>query len=174
MKQKINLIVAIQKPGNGIGIGNDLLYKIKEDMEYFKEKTLGSVVIMGRKTWDSIPTLYRPLPNRVNVIISKTLKPDPTQNFEIYDSFEKALGRAMINYPSREIFVMGGSSLYKAALPYADFLHATEIQGNKKAEIFFPDYSNLRETTRSETLISKSGIKFAFVLYENPQKVSFQ
>lgn len=129
----MNIIVAIDK-NNGIGKDNDLLVHISEDMKFFKETTTGNVVIMGRKTLESFPN-KKPLKNRINIVISsnKNLKIDGAI---VVDSISDAITEAK-KY-NKEIFVIGGASIYNQFIELVDNLYVTKINKNFEADTFFP------------------------------------
>lgn len=142
---KISLIASVGK-NRELGRGNELLFKIPEDMKMFKEKTTGHVVIMGRKTFESIG---RALPNRVNIVVTRTLNLKPqTSDLKFVSSIEEAieLAKTLESPPAGgEIFVIGGAQIYEQALPFADKLYLTVV--NKTvgdADAFFPDYSEFK------------------------------
>ena len=117
----ITLIAAINK-NNGIGYKNELLYDIPEDKKLFRDLTLGKVVIMGRKTWLSLPR--KPLPGRTNVVVSR---------------HTISLRKALELYKDKDICIIGGGEVYKQAMRYADELSLTVIHDDKKkADTFFP------------------------------------
>lgn len=128
----INIIAAISHENFGIGYQGDLIYKIREDLKLFKELTMGHPIVMGRKTWESLP---RELPGRRNIVItSNPGLPCP----ESYDSLDKALD-ALKN--EEEVWIIGGGQLYAEAIDKADFLYLTEIFDTPPADTFFPkDY----------------------------------
>jgi len=131
----INIIVAIGE-NNEIGANNDLLWHLGDDLKNFKKLTKGKVVIMGQKTYESLP--IKPLPNRTNIII--TDDPDIQYDncvmaYDIKDSIEKA------NYWSddNDIFVIGGGSIYKQFINLVDNLYITKVHSIfKNADRFFP------------------------------------
>ena len=121
----IALIAAIDK-NNGIGYKNELLYNIPEDRKLFRDLTLGKVVIMGRKTWLSLPR--KPLPGRTNVVVSR---------------HTISLRKALELYKDKDICIIGGGKVYKQAMRYADELSLTVIHDDKKkADTFFPVISS--------------------------------
>ncbi len=138
---KISLIASIGK-NRELGRGNELLFKIPEDMKMFREKTTGHVIIMGRKTYESIG---RPLPNRTNIVITRTLNLKPqTSDLIFVSSIDKALELAK-TIEEKEIFVIGGAQIYAQALPYADKLYLTVVNKTvSDADAFFPDYSEFK------------------------------
>lgn len=129
----ISLIVAIGEK-NEIGKDNAMLCHIPADLKHFKEMTLGHTVIMGRKTFDSLP--QGPLPGRKNIVISR----NPELRIEgasVYSSLDRALIQSM---DEEEIFIIGGEQLYRQALPVADKLYLTKIHATfPEADTFFPD-----------------------------------
>lgn len=134
---KISIIAAIGK-NRELGRGNKLLFQIPEDMKFFREKTRGHAIIMGRKTYESIG---RPLPNRTNIVVTRDKMFQVPLGVELADSIEKALEIAK-NHEEKEIFVIGGAQIYQLAMPYADKLYLTVVNEIvKDADAFFPDYS---------------------------------
>ncbi|MDP3436271.1 MAG: dihydrofolate reductase [Bacteroidales bacterium] len=152
----ISIIVAISDNG-AIGRNNQLLWHIKEDLRYFKRITSGHTVIMGRKTWES---LGKPLPNRRNIVVSRTLLPvhgnslSSTHGVEVYATIEEALAAAakeptpvpgqpvqpnISGHPihhnfsdnsAQEVFIIGGGEIYRQTLPYAHKLYLTLVHTN--------------------------------------------
>ena len=128
----ISIIVAIAE-NYAIGKNNDLLWHIPEDLKRFKRLTTGHPVIMGKKTYESLPR--RPLPNRVNIVITD----DPEDLFEqcvMAFSIEDALTK--LN-PSDENFIIGGASVYRQFLPFSDRLYITWVHKSFDGDVFFPE-----------------------------------
>lgn len=143
-------IIAIIAKNRAIGFQNKLLYNIPEDMKHFKKITTGHAVIMGKNTFNSINN--RPLPNRVNIILTKD-KNFATQNCLIANSIEESIKLAKAQNKG-EIFFIGGGQIYKQALLLADKLYLTIVDDEpKQADAFFPDYSKFKK------IISKKNIK---------------
>jgi len=131
----ICIIAAVAQNG-AIGYRNKLLYSLPNDLRRFKTLTTGHTIIMGRRTYDSLPK--GALPNRRNIVLSRRLKDLP--NVEIYPSLKKALEACS---PEEEIYIIGGSSVYAEAFPLADRLYLTEVMDTpKEADVFFPLYNN--------------------------------
>ena len=132
----ISLIAAIGK-NNELGKNNTLVWSMPTDLKYFREKTSGHPVIMGRKTFESIG---RPMPNRRNIIITRDLdyKKD---GIEVSHSLEEAIARARTTLAqSEEIFVIGGEEIFKKSMDIADRLYITHIEAeDKNADTFFPE-----------------------------------
>ncbi len=126
----ISIIVAIAK-NDAIGKDNQLLWHISEDLKYFKRTTLGHPVIMGRKTWESLP--FRPLPKRDNLIITRN-KDYKAEGGILIPSIEEALNYAK---DKDNVFIMGGGEIYKAFMPYADRLYITRVDKDFEADTFF-------------------------------------
>jgi dihydrofolate reductase len=139
---KISLIAAIGK-NRELGRGNELIFKIPEDMKFFREKTRGHAVIMGRKTYESIG---HPLPNRTNIIITRDSSfMIHDSNTKVIHSIEEALEFAK-SIEQKEIFIIGGAQIYSLALPFADKLYLTLVNKEvKDADAFFPDYSEFKK-----------------------------
>ena len=153
-------IIAAVADNKAIGYQNKLIYNISNDMQHFKDLTLGNVVIMGRKTYESIG---RPLPSRDNIVItSHELTGDDYDNLWAVRSLEEAYHLAE-NLDGTKIFVIGGAQLYEAALPYTEWLDLTEIldsPGNSDA--FFPsDLTEFLPVKRSEIYGSRLPYRFA-------------
>jgi len=127
----ISIIVAIAED-YGIGSKNDLLWHIPEDLKRFKKLTFGQAVIMGKKTWESLPR--KPLPGRKNIVITD----DPLEcidcSITAY-SIEDALSKCD---KSEEIFIIGGGSIYRQFMPLADRLYITHIHKSAPADTYFP------------------------------------
>ena len=155
---KIALIAAVARNGV-IGHGNDLLWKLPEDMAFFKRTTLGNPVIMGRKTWDSLPARFRPLPGRRNVVVTRNTAWQ-AEGADAVRSLDAALA-LLAGTP--KAFVIGGAELYALALPRAAELVLTEIDAELDGDIFFPRWDRARfiETARDD----RPG--FSFVTYNN-------
>ena len=161
----INIIAAIGK-NRELGKDNKLLWHIVEDFKRFKKLTLNSVVIMGRKTFESLPEKFRPLPNRINIVISRhpelvsgsRNKFGMTKNLIICHSIEEAINKA--KKFNKEIFIIGGAEIYKQGIKYADKLYLTLVDKKyPEADAFFPDYSDFKKVIKKE---KKSDGKFTY------------
>ena len=159
----MNLIVAVDRNW-AIGKDNDLLYSIKEDMQFFRTTTLNKVVVMGRKTLESFPNA-KPLKNRVNIVLSndKSLKIEGAIVVNSVDMLFEELKK----YDTNEVFVIGGEAIYKMLEPYCDVAYVTEIDAGKDADRFFPNLSEMNEWTldSSSDVKEDNGIKFVFNKY---------
>jgi dihydrofolate reductase len=132
LKPVISLIVAASENG-AIGRNNEMLWHLPDDFRWFKEKTLGHPVIMGRNTMLS---LGRSLPKRRNIVISRN-KHAVLVGFDLFHSLEEAIASAS-ETDKEEIFIIGGGSVYEQALPFADRIYYTRVQANfPDAETFF-------------------------------------
>ena len=151
MGLRLNIIVAVCE-NNGIGKGGELPFKLREEMKYFSRmtKSLNSpakqnMVLMGRKTWESIPSKFRPLPERLNAVLSSQIQEQQGSSGKALfcQSFEDALKKASIQSPEVEtVWVIGGHSLYKMALQ-SDHLHRiylTRIMKDLECDVFFPAF----------------------------------
>ncbi len=143
----IHLIVAMTKD-RVIGNNNKLLWQISDDMKLFKELTTNNTVIMGRNTWESIPKKFRPLPNRKNIVVSKTL--NRTNGAEIASSIDDAVRMARGNVG--QIYCIGGAQIYKEFLEkeLVDILHISFVKKEYDGNVFFPKI-NFNEWEETET-----------------------
>lgn len=143
----IAIIAAIA--GNGvIGCEGKLPWQghLPADMQRFRELTVGKVVIMGRKTWESLPNKFRPLPDRVNIVLSRDASYDAPGAI-----VTSSLARALEMSKGQAVFVIGGSSVYEEALPLADKLYITRVTGTFPGDVFFPDIDDYEwELTRED------------------------
>ena len=158
----IALIAAVASNG-AIGRDNDLIFGDPADQKHFRATTLGCPVIMGRKTWDSLPARFRPLPGRRNVVVSRNADLS-APGAEVAASLPEALA-LVADAPL--VFVMGGGELYAQALPLADRLVLTEVEADLPGDVFFPvwDRNEFDETSRVPQQ-SAQGLHFSFVTYE--------
>ncbi len=158
---RITLVAAVAKDG-AIGRDNALLWRIPEDMARFKALTAGKPVVMGRRTWDSVPARFRPLPGRRNLVVSRSLRELP--GAEVFPSLDDALA-ACADAP--EVCVIGGSDIYALAMPRADRLALTEV------DVVFPDADRHFPVWPRDRFIeagrephtNASGLRFDFVDY---------
>lgn len=157
----------------GIGYKGSLLVRIPEDMKFFKEMTLGKVVVMGRETFESLPG-KEPLKNRINIVLSRSLHFINNGNLILCRSMEE-LYNELKKYRTDDVFIIGGESVYKQLLPYCSEAFVTRIENKFIADRFFV---NLDEEENWE-LVSKSelktynGINFRFLKYVNNNCKSF-
>ena len=135
---RLNIIAAIGK-NRELGLHGKLLWHIPEDMRRFKEVTTGHPVIMGRKTWESLPQMYRPLPGRTNIVVTRQVGYKATGAI-VADSLKAARIAAARAGGADEIFVIGGGELYREALPLTDRLYLTLVDDTAEADTFFPPY----------------------------------
>jgi dihydrofolate reductase len=156
------LIAALDRHG-AIGRGGGLLWHESTDQKNFRRVTMGCPVIMGRKTWDSLPERFRPLPGRRNVVVTRNAQWQAS-GAERAVSFDDALAQVA---QADKVFVIGGGELYAQALPRTDELVLTEIDTEfADADTFFPAFDRTRfvESAR-EPHLTADGIHYAFVTY---------
>lgn len=161
----VSLIAALAK-NRVIGKNNDLPWHLPNDMKYFMDTTKGHCVIMGRKNYESIPTKFRPLPNRTNIVVTRQ-KDFSAAGCTVVHSLEAAMAVAKDkNEP--EVFVIGGAEIYSLAMPLAHKLYLTEIQADIEGDTYFPsiDTNSFKEISRvHHTKDSKHVFDFDFVVY---------
>lgn len=130
------VLVAAHGRHRELGAGNQLLWHLPEDLAHFKALTLGKPVLMGRKTWESLPPRFRPLPGRQNLVLTRGA---PVPGAHTVRSFDEAL-RCCAEAP--ELCVIGGAEVYVLALPHATRLELTEVNAAyPQADCFFPPYA---------------------------------
>ncbi len=137
----VKLIACVSQNGV-IGNAGDLIYKFPKDMKYFREATTGHTVVMGRKTWDSIPEAYRPLKDRVNLVLSKTPQETEHPNLFFHQGVGPILEMARTGAIQGDLWVIGGASIYEAFFPIADEIHLTVVNEDTVGDTkIFQDYS---------------------------------
>ena len=164
---KVSLIVAMDLE-RGIGRNNDLMWHLPADMKFFKQTTSNHIVVMGRKNYDSIPTKFRPLPNRENVVLTR----NPNYTAEgclVFHSLEKCLAHYE-NEEDKTVFIIGGGEIYKNALELncIDEMYITHVNKIYDADTFFPDFK--LKNWKVETLFShekdeKNEASFSVIKY---------
>ena len=163
----ISIIVAVSEDW-GIGNDNKLLWNISEDLKRFKKLTFGNTVIMGKKTWESLPR--RPLPGRKNIVLTD----DPQElidNSVTAYSIEDALSKCE---KGEEIFVIGGGSVYSQFLPLADRLYITHVHRKAPADVFFPRIDpEIWEVIEKKEFKAREdeGISYTYIIYERIIKI---
>ena len=161
----ISIIVAVSDDW-GIGKNNELLWRISEDLKRFKRLTLGKSVIMGKKTWESLP--IRPLPGRKNIVLTDMPQEQIEKAITVY-SIEEALSKC---HKREEVFVIGGGSVYQQFMPFAERLYITHVCGNAPADIFFPPIDmNIWKIIEEEHFPENetNTIPYKYVVYERKQ-----
>jgi len=166
-------IIAAADEKMGIGIGNRLPWRLKGDLKYFSDVTTIAAegklnaVIMGRKTWESLPESSRPLKGRVNVVLSRNevdIPGDAILGSSLDDAFEKISARGDID----KVFIIGGASLYAEALnhPECENIFLTEVTGEFNCDAFFPviPMGVFEKRTVSKDL-EENGTRYRFVVY---------
>ena len=153
----ISIIAAIGK-NNELGKDNNLIWHIKGDLAHFKELTIHKKIVMGASTYKSLP---KKLEGREYIILSKSLSNIP--DAQIYQNFDDLL--AYLNTIDEEVMIIGGASIYKLFLPYAEVLYLTEIEEESNADVYFPEFDKKDFTkTLSEEHVDDN-IKYKFVTY---------
>lgn len=158
---KISMIAAMDEKG-GIGKNNQLLFKIPEDFERMRSLIKGHVLVMGRKTHDSIA---RVLPSGPNIVITRD--PDYARSHQegclVLPSLKEAMDKARDLEGNGEIFIFGGGQIFKQAIGLADKLYLTIVEGDFKADTFFPDYSDFKKKVWESEQLEKAGFKYKFL-----------
>jgi dihydrofolate reductase len=162
----ISIIVAVSEDW-GIGKDNELLWHISEDLKRFKKLTLGNTVIMGKRTWESLPR--RPLPGRKNIVLTD----DPNEYIDCSVtaySIDDALSKCADN---EEIFIIGGGSIYRQFMPIADCLYITHVHKKAPADIYFPEIDlSIWEIAEKEEFKAdgENSISYTYTVYERKSR----
>jgi len=158
----ISIIVAVSEDW-GIGKNNELLWHLPEDLKRFKSLTFGNTVIMGKKTWESLPR--RPLPGRKNIVLTDIIDENFDGSVTAY-SIEDALSRCG---KGEEIFIIGGGSVYEQFMPIADRLYITHVHESSPADVYFPviDHKTWKVIEKEEFIFNEANsISYTYVIYE--------
>ncbi|MFZ2804200.1 MAG: dihydrofolate reductase [Patescibacteria group bacterium] len=153
----LTLIAAVSKNGC-IGKDGTLPWRIPEDLKHFRQLTVGKVVIMGRKTWESIPEKFRPLPDRTNVVVTRQAGYAVPEGVKTYPSVIEALTW----HAGDNVVVIGGAEIYTQTIGNADRLEITEVDQVVDGDAFFPAI----ETPPWQEIAREQHNGFAFVTYE--------
>jgi dihydrofolate reductase len=154
----ISIIAAIGK-NRELGKNNELVFHIKEDMKYFKETTTGHSVLMGKKTFESIG---RPLPNRTNYVAAFQTESLPDGVIPVNDLHEFLKSH---QNDAEELFVCGGATIYREALPYTKHLYLTEIDATTDADAYFPEFDKKKYTKKIIKKGSENDLSYTFAKY---------
>ena len=160
----MNLIVAVDKNW-AIGNGNKLLVSIPQDMKFFRETTMGKVVVMGRKTLESFPG-GQPLKKRTNIVLTKDKTYD-VKDAVVVHSVDELL-EELKKYNEDDIYVIGGESIYRQMLPYCKLAHVTKINHAYEADTYFPNLDEMDdwEITGVSDEQTYFNLEYEFVRYE--------
>lgn len=137
---RFSLIAALGR-SRQLGKAGQLLWHLPDDMQRFKALTMGHPVIMGSRTWESLPERFRPLSGRTNIVVSD-LPVFKAQGAIVVHSLEDARAAAARAEGADEIFAIGGGMLYASALPFAKRLYLTLVDDDAEGDVFFPPYEN--------------------------------
>jgi len=158
------MIAAIGERTRALGKDNDLLFKIPKDLERFREITKGHPIIMGRKTWESLPPGRRPLPDRPNIVITRQADYQALGAI-LVPSMEEAIEKAKAAKGNDEIFIIGGGEIYTEGLPHAERLYLTLVDDDTEGDVRFPDYAQFTKIIEQEEH-EHEGTKFKYITLE--------
>jgi dihydrofolate reductase len=162
----ISLIAAMTQ-NRVIGKNNDLPWTLPDDMKFFMKTTTGHHVVMGRKNYDSLPSKFKPLPNRTNLVVTRQ------SNFQapgckVFHSLESAIEYIQAQNET-EAFIIGGAEIYRQALPFIHRMYLTEIKATLEGDTFFPEFDRTtwKEKSRQpHPADQRHAYDFDFVIYE--------
>lgn len=156
----LSIIACISQTNRAIGYQNRLLYHIKSDLTRFRELTTGHAIIMGRKTYESLPN--GALPHRRNIVVSRSMK--EMEGCEVYPNLEAALKAA--EGKTEETFIIGGESIYRQSLPAAHKLYLTVVDdAPQQADAFFPEINPEEWELIEKEMRNENGLSFSFLTY---------
>ena len=156
----LSIIACISQTNRAIGYQNRLLYHIKSDLTRFRELTTGHTIIMGRKTYESLPN--GALPHRRNIVVSRRMK--EMEGCEVYPNLEAALKAA--EGKTEETFIIGGESIYRQSLPAAHKLYLTVVDdAPQQADAFFPEINPEEWELIEKEMRNENGLSFSFLTY---------
>lgn len=160
----MNLIVAVDENW-GIGLADDLQFRIREDLRHFRALTLGKTVVLGRKTLQTFPN-GRPLKDRQNFILS-TRPGYEVPGAEVFASVDALVARCR-QLDSESIFVIGGASVYQALIGSCDRAYVTKVRASRPADRYFPDLDRLPDwrLVESSAVQTENDLQFQFLVYE--------
>lgn len=162
----ISLLLAMDR-NHVIGLNNDLPWRLPKDLRFFKEKTTGNTIIMGRKTYESMGGA---LPNRRNVVITSSENPFP-ENVHVIRNLE-SIREWDKESPNEEVFVIGGGNIFKQILPFADRMYITWIDQDFDGDTYFPEFSELDWSLTSKVKGEKNETNpydYYFLQYDRKQ-----
>ena len=160
----INMIFA--RATNGvIGHNNAMPWHLPEDLAHFKKLTLGCPVIMGRKTWDSIPPKFRPLPGRTNIVVTRQSDWQP-EGANTAGSLQAALAQC---HAASDVWIIGGAQIYAQAEPLAIRIEVTDIYKTYEGDAFAPELGAQWQQGQKQHHVSSTGLNFSFCTYTRQQ-----
>ena len=166
----MNIIVAVSKNW-GIGKDNGLLFNIPTDMKFFRETTMGKVVVMGRKTLESFPN-QKPLPKRTNIVLSRNPDYAP-EGVTVCHKPSEVLAEVK-KYDTDDVFIIGGAEIYRMMIPFCKRAYITMVDSDAEADSFIPDFTNLIgwELVDATDVIEENGHRFCFTIFENSNVIN--
>ena len=170
----IKLIVACDLD-NGIGFNGQLPWRLKADMKHVRhittsttDESFTNAVIMGRKTWESLPDRFKPLPDRINIVLSRTLEfTDSSKNTHSFPSLDEAISYASTQKEIEDVFIFGGGEIYREALSskICSVIHRTVVHLNSESDTFFPEIPEGYSLVDSSEVEEEDGIRFHFEVF---------
>ncbi|HKC66702.1 MAG TPA: dihydrofolate reductase [Bacteroidia bacterium] len=156
----LSIIVAVAQ-NNVIGKNNTLIWNLPADMKFFKEKTKGHVIITGRKNYESIPEKFRPLPDRINVVITRQAD-YKAPGAIVVPSIEAAIEYVKQHHANEEIFIIGGAEIYKQTIAICNKIYLTRIHHSFEGDAFFPELTADWKLIHSEDISPDEKNKYPF------------
>jgi dihydrofolate reductase len=135
-----------------IGYKGGLPWHLPEDLKYFSKETRGHTVLMGRKTYESLPDRYRPLPDRINIVLSRNAPPERIPEtvffFTSVEDFFTALSRGKVLLPTNQVWLLGGANVYRQLIPFCKEVHITRVPGRHEGDTFLERFEDSMKLSR--------------------------
>lgn len=166
---RISAIAALSDKTRALGKGNQLLWKIPDDLKRLRAITMGHPLIMGRKTMEHVlATAGKPLTGRTSIVVTRDKSLSP-QGFITVQSLDEALEKAKQSPGGdEEIFIFGGGQIFTLALPITNRLYLTVVEDNPEADAFFPDYSEFTKVIQKSEKMQSEGLNYYYLTLERP------
>lgn len=166
MKKNHSIIIVAYSHNRAIGKDNQLLWHLADDMAFFKKMTTGKTVLMGKNTYLSIPKKFRPLPNRLNIVISSQEPIEHSENLVWYKTIDDAFSD--LKDKLEDIYIIGGASIYSQTLKFANRILATEVEAEIIGDTHFPELNPAewsKKVLESHSKNEKNDYNFKIVQY---------
>lgn len=157
----VSIVVAMGH-GRVIGKDNGLLWHLRDDLRHFKQITDGHPVVMGRKTWESLPEKFRPLPGRTNIVVTRDAAYAAPGTI-VVSSIEDAIATAKDAPGGEEVMIIGGGEIYRLALPHTDRLYLTVVDDPTPGDATFPEYEGDFTKEVAREAHEENGVRYEWV-----------
>ncbi len=158
----IKIIAAVGR-NNELGKNNDLIWHLPGDLKFFKKQTEGKIVAMGRNTFNSLP---KKLPNRTHIVLSDVEDFNKSTNdVQVMYDVTNFVRKCLLEAEANDLYIIGGASIYKLFVGFADEIYLTEIEDSAEADVYFPSFNKSQFTREILGMGEDNGIKYTHVRY---------